>query len=361
MKKTILWILFIVIILSTLVYFFAPLSSTQKSEALFTIGVNIPQTGNLSSIGEQIKSGIDLAKSEINDPLLNIKFQDSKGNARDGSSATNYLLDNENPKFIVVNLTSVAMASKPTLSQKNVQAIYLSTHPDITSSCTNCYRFFTSGKQEGDLIVSKILEKNDNIIGLIYVNDAYGKGTVSYIENSLKSISPEYNFIDMSYPISDYDFKAITTRLKNDKVNSIIVIGYGFEYSDLFRSLKQINYSPTVYSNFSFSNKKGKEITDYQGEIIFTAPTYDKSESRTSEMKKFVENYQSKYKTEPDFNAAYGYDNIKIIYEFYKSKQTSFKQFLSGFKYKGAMGTYSFLPNGDVKTQLEIETKNNDH
>ena len=71
-------------------------------------------------------------------------------------------------------------------------------------------------------------------------------------------------------------------------------------------------------------------------------------------MESFNTRFVDKYGSEPDFNAAYAYDNIKIIRDFVRSRQKDFKSFLSTHEYEGAMGRYTFLPNGDVITELHI-------
>ena len=355
MRKTLIFVAGGLILVVGILYVFI-LQPTNENEP-FTIGVNIPLTGNLATIGEQIRNGMNMAIEEIQDSSFKVVFQDSKGNPKDGLSATNFLLEREDPDFVIVNLTSVAMASKPVLSQQNIQCIYLSTHPEITKSCMNCYRFFTSGKQEGDLIANEILKRGVKKIGLLYVNDAYGQGTMSYIKEVLIQKRPDIEFVDLQYSISGYDFKAILTNSKSSQIDNLLLIGYGFEYKNLFQKLAELNYSPNIFSNFSFSNREGKEIENYKGKIIFTSPTYDVVEKRSNSMKQFVAGYTNKYGSVPDFNAAYGYDNIKIIHAFYRSEQSTFRSFLRSFRYEGAMGRYEFLPDGDVKTQMEIVVK----
>lgn len=361
MKKIFFWVFISTALIAFILFFFSPIDKIKndKKESLKEdviikkdISLNIPLTGSLAFIGEQIKNGAELALSEFKDSVLTIGYEDNKGNSRDGIGATNKILSVDNPDFVIVNLTSVSMASKPILSQKDLIAIYLSTYPTILDGCNNCYRFFTSGKQEGDLISNEILKDSITTLGLMYVNDGYGKGTSMYVKKLLDNLGIE--FIDLAYPINGFDFQQLVTSAKGKKLDALLVIGYGFEYSTLFKKLNDLNYYPNIYSNFSFSNVEGQAINNYKGKIIYTAPKFDNVKSRSNHMIEFVSKYVAKYGKVPDFNAAYGYDNIKIIHDYVLGKNKDFKEFLSSFNYNGAMGHYDFLKNGDVKTQLEI-------
>jgi len=317
------------------------------------IDVIIPQTGNLAFIGKQIKNGMLLALTETKDSLLTINFIDSKGNSKSGINAVNKALLDK-PNFIIVNLTSVAMASKPILSNKSLNAIYLSTHPEILNDCNNCFRFFTSGKQESKYISQEILNNSIHKLGLMYVNDSYGTGTAMFIKKLVKNNN--IRLVDLSYPIKDFNFLSLVSKAKSEKIDGILLIGYGFEYSLLFKTFNELNFFPHIYSNFSFSNKEGKEnILKYKGKITYSAPKYDMKNKTNNNMKNFISSYKIKYGNIPDFNAAYGYDNIKIINDYVmQNNHKNFKEFLSNYHYSGAMGKYIFLQDGDVKTEIEI-------
>lgn len=320
-----------------------------------TIGINIPQTGELAYIGDQIKKGIDLALEEIASSEIEILYQDSKGVSKDGLSAMESLLQKK-PDFVITNLTTVCMASRPKLSAsaKKLNAVYLCTHPDILTGTSNGFRFFTSGKQESDLITDEFLKSDEEKVGIMYIDDSYGVGTAEYIKDQIRSVRPDIQRIDLAYSFQNNDFKHLLNKAKLEELASIILIGYGNEYDVLFKTMRELDYSPKIYGNFSFANKKGEEVEKYKGKIFFTAPIFSDKSKRSMTMESFNTRFVDKYGSEPDFNAAYAYDNIKIISDFVRSRQKDFKSFLSTHEYEGAMGRYTFLPNGDVITELHI-------
>ncbi|MCB0722162.1 MAG: penicillin-binding protein activator [Ignavibacteriae bacterium] len=347
--KNLLYIILIVsIVSSSLIYF---LILRDDSRNTIKIGIVIPQTGNLAYIGAQIRNGVELAKEEIGDTLIEVIFEDSKGNPNSGISAVNKLISINEVDFLMVNLTSVAIPSIPIISRTESYGFMLSTYPEILEGSKNCFRIFTSGEQEAEIIAKEINSKEVKNLIAIYVNDPYGEGTVTAIKNKLnRTIVEEYR-----YTLSNPEFQSIISKAKFQDADCCILIGYGFEYEQLFTKFSELNFSPVIFSNFSFSNLKGKNSIDrYKNEIYYTAPVFDIENSQTDPMKTFINNYKAKYNSDPDFNAAYGYDNFRIIHEVITSKKNPNVYLKDNFSYTGAMGSIKIEPSGDCITEMKV-------
>lgn len=349
-KKYFLISAFIIIILITLLLITSKKSVPNKIK----IGVVIPQTGNLAFIGDQIKNGIELALNDKKDTTIRVIYEDSKGNSRDGVSAVKKLLSIDNVDYIIVNLTRVAMASVPLINKSNSVGFFLSTHPSILDNIDNGFRIFTSGKQEGDLISRYIIDSTKiKKISCIYVNDSYGEGTVNYIRNI---INKDISVLDIAqYDFTNPNFLPLVSKSKQLGAEGILLIGYGFEYEQFLEKLNQIKYYPTIFSNFSFANKEGLEINKYKkNKIVFTAPIFEDSTMYSSTISDFIKKYKSKYNSLPDFNAAYGYDNIKIIIDAIYNSDNVINYLKDNYSYEGATGKISIASNGDTNTEMEI-------
>lgn len=337
------------VLLGFLLFMYQQIINESKDGA--RIGVVLPLTGKLSFIGEPIQNGIELYRMEHNN-TLEIIYEDSKGNAKDGLSAVTKLLNSDKVDYIVVNLTSVAMASKKIIKKhKNVVGLMLSTHPNMIDESSNLIRTFISGKQESEILFEYINKNNIDDIAIVYVDDSYGEGMAVYMDNLLKEKSKKSQ--KFSYSLSNLKFELIVQKLKEEKINNIILIGYGFEYSKFFQVLKSLEYNPFILSNLSFSNKKGQEIDNYKNTIVYDAPIFDLKEKQNEKIKEFIKNYQKQFQLTPDFNAAYGYDTIKIIDDienkvFDKEKEITIN---------GASGILTILPTGDSRTELELIQK----
>ena len=250
--------------------------------------------------------------------------------------------------YIIVNLTSVAMAAKKTITKhKNTVGLMLSTHPKIVDGSQNLIRTFISGKQESEILIDYINKKNINNIAIVYIDDAYGAGIADYINDKLNKI-----ILKKAYKISNLNFEPLIQNLKEKNIETIVLIGYGFEYPKFFQVLKSLNYAPLILSNMSFSNKKGQEINEYTNKIVFDAPIFDLEQKRGETVNNFIINYLVRFQSTPDFNAAYGYDSIKLIDIIKEKNIANVKR--KTIQIEGASGLLTIMSNGDSKTQLEL-------
>jgi branched-chain amino acid transport system substrate-binding protein len=320
------------------------------------VGIVLPLSGNLAFIGKTIQNGIELSKldNNISETDLKLLYSDSKGNVKDGLKAVQKLLNVDKVDYIIVNLTSVAMASKSSIVSKknNTIGFMLSTHPNVIENSSNLIRTFINGKQEAQLLINYVKERKIKDIAVIYVDDAYGSGMAEYIQTQLKV---DTNIEINGYKLSNFNFEPILQKLKAKNFENVVLIGYGFEYSKFFQVLKSLNYSPLIMSNLSFSNKKGQEIDSYDNKIVFDMPIFDNVEKRSLFISNFIKNYQSKFGTIPDFNAAYGYDTMLIIKYLRDSKLHINRE--QNITIDGVTGKLTILKTGESITELELVEK----
>ena len=344
------------VVFGFLFFVYQEISYIEKSNKKIKVGVVLPLSGKLAFIGKPIQNGIELYQDEFNNSKVDIIYGDSKGNAKDGLTVVNKLLNLDKVDYIIVNLTSVAMASKKLITKnKSVIGLMLSTHPNITDNTTNIIRPFISGKQESKILVDYINKNNLNNIAIVYIDDTYGEGSATFIHNML--ITENKKSQKFAYNLSNLNFEPLVQSLKNKKISNIILIGYGFEYLKFFKVLKSLNYSPLILSNLSFSNKKGQEIDNYSNKIVFDAPYFDLEVKHSMLVKNFIDKYKQTFNINPDFNAAYGYDSIKLINHIIEKKIIIKDEEKGKLMINGVSGRLRILQNGDSITELTLIEK----
>ena len=328
------------------------------------VGAVLPLTGNLAFLGEAIRNGMELATEEINATARKenrqflVIYEDSKGNPSDGVSAVRKLIDADKVKYLIINLTSVALASGPILDETNTLGLVLSTHPQILKGRKNLVRIFVSGVQESDLIAEYVRLKEYTSFSILHVNDSYGKGTGDFLGLKLNSLGDVLGI--HYYDLIERDFRSALTKIRREDPQVLIVIGYGQEYPTLFRQMAEFLLQPTIISNLSFANVAGQAILkELRLNTAYVAPAFLKVEWRTRESKKFAEKYERRYDRMPDFNAAYGYDNIKLldkaIREAASDSVKDVNKALRGIKgYQGAIGRIDILENGESITDMRM-------
>lgn len=328
------------------------------------IGAVLPLTGNLAFLGDAIRNGMEMSKDQINSHggiqgrKLEIIYEDSKGNAKDGLSGTQKLVDFDQVRFVLINLTNVCLAARPILDQKQVLAFYLSTHPAVLDGSPNGFRVFISGVQESILLSGYAREHGYKALMILNVNDAYGKGTAQYLKSMLEKFAVIRSVEEYNLPSPD--FRVIVTKIRAASPNALVVIGYGQEYPLLFRQLEEQGWSGPVLGNISFANLAGQALqSPLVARVSYTAPGYISDESRHKSSQNFIGQYTQKYGKAPDFNAAYGYDNVKLLAQALSavgdSNISRLRNHLVAVRgYEGAIGRIDLTSSGDSETDMRV-------
>jgi len=326
------------------------------------VGAVLPLTGNLSFLGEAIRNGIEMAKDEFNamDSVggrkVEVIYEDSKGTARDGVSAVQKLVDVDKQPYLIINLTNVALASGAVLERKDALALMLSTHPEVLTGHNNFFRIFISGVQESKLMADYCLKKGYKSFVIVHVDDAYGDGTAQFLRRELEK-SGVVKSVD-KYPIANPDFRTIITIAHSHNPDALIVVGYGREYPQLFRQFEELGWTPPIISNLSFANLAGQALTSpLVSKVAYASPAFLRPDSRLHSSKEFEVKYMRKYGKAPDFNSAYGYDNLKLLVNAILAVGNDdiikVRDGLRGTKgYLGAIGRIDILSDGDSETDM---------
>lgn len=336
---------------------------TKRGSKSVKIGAVLPLTGNLAFIGEAIRNGMEMSKNELNalkskGRTIEILYEDSKGNAKDGLSSIQKLLDYDGVTFLVVNLTNVCLAARPILDRKPVLAFYLSTHPDVLDSSPNGFRIFISGVQESILLSDYARANGYQKFTILTVNDAYGKGTGEYLESLLEKSGVISG--SEEYQLASPDFRAIATKIKDQSPDALVVIGYGREYPLLFRQLEAQGWTGKIMGNLSFANVAGQAVdSPLAARLSYTAPGFSSNATRLKSSETFIEKYKQKYGKEPDFNAAYGYDNVTLMADaMTNADNVAISQVRSNLlkvrAYEGAIGRIDMAITGDSETEMKV-------
>lgn len=338
--------------------------SVPKINEPLRIGAVLPLTGNLAFIGEGIRNGIEMSKEEFNAAggirgrAIEILYEDSKGNATDGLSATQKLVGFDRVQFIIVNLTTVCLAVRPILDQKPVLSFFLSTHPAVLDGSPNGFRVFISGVQESTLLSHYAGSHGYKTFMVLNVSDAYGKGTAYHLKSLLEKFGVVISV--QEYNLSSADFRVIATKVKESSPDALVVIGYGREYPLLFRQLGEQGWSGPILGNLSFANLAGQSLQGpLASQISYSAPGYFSAVTRLNSSQNFIDRYKRRYGKDPDFNAAYGYDNVRLLAQALSAVGDSdisrIRAYLLEVRgYEGAIGRVDMTHSGDSETDMQV-------
>jgi len=334
------------------------------------IGVILPLTGDLAEPGTKSFNGIKLAVDTYNDNNpdrpIRLIVEDSRANPTDGVNAINKLISIDHIKLVIGDLTSgVTLAIAPIVEKNKVVLLAPgASNPRVRDAGEYIFRNWASDNFDGEVmakyLIHKLRKKN---AAVLYINNEYGTGLAEAFEKTF--INNGGNVVlKEKYDQGASDFRTILAKAKGSKCDCFYLPGQPKENGLLVRQLKEMGIEGTITANLSVESPDFYAVAKASAQgIIFSTPAFDIN-SNQENVKGFVENYLSKFKTKPDAVAGHGYDAAKIMikaigmanYDVSKVKDALYE--IRDFP--GVTGSTTFDEYGDVIKAVMIKRLNID-
>ncbi len=346
--------------------------SKQRQEQPVRIGAIVPLTGDAAGYGISLKKGMDLAVEELNKQPdsagrhLNIVFEDDRNLPQAGVSAFNKLVSvNHVPMVLGAMFSAVTLAIAPIAeNQKIVLLSPTSSAIELTTAGDYIFRIYPSDSYDGQYLAKFASEKLHAKRVAIVTLQAASTTSISQLFKKLFTAAGGTVVLDETYQTGNTDFRAILTKINEQKPDLVFLAGTMNETAALLRQAKELGVKTTFLGISTLYDPKFLKLAgDAANGVLFSSPMFDPA-SQTPEMTNFVSAYHTKYGQAPDILAGYGYDTVNIaalaIDQAAKNggaTPDNIKTALYAIKdYPGVTGKMSFDQNGDVVKELRIMT-----
>lgn len=329
------------------------------------IGVILPLTGDIAEPGTKVLNGINLAMDAYNNtkPKIPIKLivEDSKANPTDGVNAFNKLINIDNVKIVLGDLISgVTLAIAPIAEKKHIVVLAPgASNPKVRDAGDYIFRNWASDNFDGEIMAKYLINKlNKQKAAVIYINNEYGTGLAdafgkTFVENRGLIVLKE------KYEQSETDFRTIFAKMKGVNFDCVYLPGQPKENGLLIRQLREMNINATITANLSVESPDFYTIAkEGSNGIIFSTPAFDINANEKN-IKTFVGEYESMFKSKPDAVAGHGYDAANIMIQAIKMADYDVDK-VKGELYKiknfpGVTGNTTFDDHGDVVKAVMIK------
>lgn len=348
------------IALSVIVLVFAGCNSCNqpKKNEPVKIGAVLPLTGKAAQYGVYFKQGSELALLDaIEDSLIKpeqvqLLIEDGKADAAASLSAFKKLVETDKISSCMVDLSNVILAVKPVANQDSIVSINSSSFSsEIEDGNDFMFSVLPNAKQYGSYIgkfcFDNLKFKN---AGVLFRNDAMG---TSFNENFKSSFSAFGGTIvfEESHAVGETDYKVIIQKIRNKKVDMILVASYGPEIASFAKQCKETNYNVLIVTYQGFFIKSALDAAgDAANGIICIASAFDPS-STDSKVIELKEKLKGKYNTDDlNYYLAAHYDGTMILLEAIahgNKTGSEIRNYLITTKtFTGLTGTLTFDENG---------------
>jgi branched-chain amino acid transport system substrate-binding protein len=357
-KRIIPLLTIFLVALLVLVFFFAfdLTGNVITNDKPIQVGAILPLSGSMAYLGEEVRNALTLAEEDINsknNKKIELIFEDSKMDPKEAISSANKLILVNHVKYVYVFSTPIINAVKPITEQNKVVLIGASLSSSILKDTNYTTRIHLNTDQSIDLLIKFMKSKNMKNIAVLSQNSEVFSSQLSKLSNEGIDIIANEVFNQ-----GDNDFRTQLIKIKEEKPEFLIILGYGSHFPILFKQLKELDMNNIrILGGMDFLDAPKDTLSLYD-EAIFTVPTFNLYLNKQT--KDFANEYKLRFNSKPTQQAAYAYDNLQILYEAITNTNGRAKEvtdYVKGMKnYKGVAGEIVLLPNGDSKGDISLAT-----
>ncbi len=375
-KKSSLYIIIAIIIVFSAYVLISKNINKDETQETIKIGATFPLTGSFAYLGVQEKQGVELAVEEINkngginNKKLVVIFEDNEGDAKKAATSAQKLINQDKIVAMITAFTHITASVSPITAANNILLIYNSTITSFAESNKYVFQDYNNMERDGKALAEEFIKRNISTVSFIQVqNDAY---TVFY--NSFKK---HFEFAGgkienyEQFLMTETNFSTILTKVKTKSTNKNIIIGSGFPQHviPIFQQMKTLKMNDwqtgVPVGAFPETTSAVPDMLE-STKTITTWFSFDKNNEQ--EGGGFINNFKEVYKTDPEFSAAYTYDQTHVLaqgLEYCDKKNIINADCLSDFLinmpiYNGVAGTLDFDNNGvSYRPTKLLEFKNN--
>ena len=339
------------------------------SEDEIRIGVVFSLTGDVAAYGQRSMKGVNVALYEINSSggingkKIRLIVEDAKSSAKDGVAAINKLIFQDKVKFIIGDvLSSTTLAMAPIAERNKILLLAPgASNPALTDAGDYIFRNWLSDnfdgkalaaysfKKKGIRTVATLYQKTDYCLGL---EDAFSK---EFILLGGTVLSRE------AFETDATDFRTNIVKTQHNNPEGVFVSAESRQTGTILKQAFELNFRPNWFSNLTVDTPECAEIAGAaRNGVVFSTPAFDVKDQDSPVVRKFVDNFTTKYSEKPEATSGHSYDALKIlafVMQKHGTKVESVKTGLYELKnFPGVTGSTTFDRNGDVLKNVFIKS-----
>ncbi len=330
------------------------------------IGFHAPLTGFAASDGKSALQGAELAVEQINAAggvdgrKLELVVQDDQAKPDQALPLANKYIGDAIKLVVSGSYSGPTRAAAGVFQEARVP--YISSyaiHPDITRAGDYVFRTSFMGEVQGRAaakLVGDILKKKK--VTLLTLNNDFGQAlSAGFKEAAGKfglQIASEY-----TYGMADRQFGSIVASVKRDDPEVLYVSGYFFNGGPLVAQLRASGVTAQIVGTEGFDTHNFIAIAKAAAEGVMITTSLDR-DSKSPPMRKFIDDYEAKFKVPADMVAAATHTAINVAAEGLKragaDDGTKIRAAIAGLKdFQVATGRISFNDLGEIYKAAQIQ------
>ncbi len=292
--------------------FFWTLTSVVYAEGKeLEIGVILPLSGELASIGDAVRNGITIAIKKYPAKFDGLKFiyDDSRYDPKTSLSAYKRIRQRTSVKLTYIWGSPTCVPIIPVAEREKYPLLCFSGDPKEKRK----YVFsFNSPATDYASVLTGFLESTDSPdIAIIYSQMQFFESLVGALEEQIKTTQELYS---ESVLPSAQDFSLLVSKLKSKKFQTLALFLLPHQLPTMLKRIAIMDYRPVIIGADSFADlQMTEELKEVLGKAVYVDMTVDSD---------FTSEYIREYENSNNLTLAYnGYHFALMMSDVFKSKK----------------------------------------
>lgn len=358
MKKLTWGIVAIVVILLIIGTVFGEKGGDSVVEGeTFKVGAILPLSGGTAFFGEAMKVGFEYAKEDLGDKASNVEiiFEDSEGLPATGVSSYNKLVNIDSVDVLISALSriSVPLVDRAATDEVPLILTLVSSMNAISADNPWVYRIFQNAELVGNNHFPVYEDLRIKKLGLISVNDEYGKSVTEFIEKKSGEVGIE--LIKEFYLPGDYDYRTQIIKMKEENVEGLSFIGIPpAALANFLTQADELSIDLPIFDIAGVLQSSGAiGVVGELSEDVYTGATpFDLGDKGTE----IFDRYMDEHGNAPQYAVPFAYDAFVLIAEASENGKYRGEEFLERINkmksFDGVSSEFTFSGTGEIAPEL---------
>lgn len=232
---------------------------TEKEIPVYTIGLNLPLSGNGSYFAEEFRKGYDLAMEHVNERSgrlrINSIYDDNTLNPKDAVSITKKFIEIDEVDVIICGYTPLIQATIGMAEQAGIPMLAtLSSSQDIAAGYQWAFRDFNTEAE----IMPLLAKYARNELGLnkasyLVVNDDMGDDAVRFFGEKFSELGGTMTEGEV-YEVSETDLRNKISKVMEHEPQVLLIVGRGSAMINACRQIRERYPDIPIFGNNTMDN-----------------------------------------------------------------------------------------------------------